>query len=91
MSKISPYQFESKNISNSESSWTTVNTDEEESDTEVEQNLAILNRMAEEVSVWCKCSHCKTMPVNKEYLCCPLNRGNTKTPLYWICTAFKLI
>ena len=42
--------------------------DENKPDTSV--SLLKLNRITCELSVWCKCSCCATMPVNRECLCC---------------------
>ena len=66
---ISPYQFQPQNRKNSDSSWKSVSEADDESETELEANLAAMNRLTNNVSVWCKCDFCKKMPVNKECLC----------------------
>ena len=67
---ISPYQYEPKSRKISDSSWKTLSDEEEESESELETNLTVMNRLSKDVSTWCKCFECKKMPVNKECLCC---------------------
>ena len=67
---ISPYQYEPKSRKISDSSWKTLSDEEEESESELETNLTVINRLSKDVYTWCKCFECKNMPVNKECLCC---------------------
>ena len=78
---VQPYQFEptKKNLSkssdeqhSSDDGWEDVSDNDAGSvDNEtLENKMATLNRVEVSVEVWCKCSLCQTMPVNRECLCC---------------------
>ena len=68
---VVPYQFEplNKNSKRGKDSteWEDVNWDYEENSNEI-RNLGKI-RLEIDVRLWCKCSFCKIMPVNRECLC----------------------
>ena len=79
---VLPYQFEPEKKKHSkkgegddsDDSWEDVESEndivDETRENELETNLTTLNRIQLGVKVWCKCGECKTMPVNRECLCC---------------------
>ena len=77
---VSPYQYEpinknyKKKSEGSDDEWEDINEESEDEQTESAdldgQNLDSLKRLECSPSVWCKCNCCKTMPVNRECLCC---------------------
>lgn len=76
---VVPYQYEPvkkkifKEKNDSSDEWEDVDEMAEEVDVnteEIAENLKALNRVEMNISTWCKCSHCKIMPVSRECLCC---------------------
>ena len=74
---ISPYQYEpinknyNKKSEDSDDEWEDIDEESEgEQTASADLDEEKLKRLECSPSVWCKCNCCKTMPVNRECLCC---------------------